>query len=152
MNRQLWWASSLTLLAACIPAVTGAPCETDANCPGGQVCVAGKCAEGTGMGGGEGGGTATGGGTGGGTTGGGGGTTGGGGGTTGGGGGTTGGGGGTTGGGGGSALPQTYELTSAGGRAQGGTLTLDLQVGHITPRTQMTGGTLELTGAAAVQR
>jgi hypothetical protein len=49
-------------------------------------------------------------------------------------------------------LPQLYELSSASGRAQGGTLTLDLQVGHITPRTKMTGGTLELTGAAAAQR
>ncbi|MDP1822698.1 MAG: EB domain-containing protein [Archangium sp.] len=178
MTRRLW--VSLALLAGCIPAVTGAPCETDANCPGGQVCVAGKCAEGVGMGGGSGGGSAGGGGGttgggegggagggtaggvgggggggaggGGGLTGGGGGSTGGGGGNMGGGGGATGGGGGATGGGSGASLPQATELISAGGRAQGGTLTLDLQVGHVTPRTKMTGGTLEVTGAAAVQR
>lgn len=73
----------------------------------------------------------------------------------GGGGGGVGGGGGAGGGGGttdGGVLPQLYELTSAGARMQGGTITLDLQVGHATPKTQMTGGTVQLTGAAAVQR
>lgn len=44
------------------------------------------------------------------------------------------------------------EITAASGRMQGGTLTLDIQVGHPTPRTTMSGGSLELTGAAAVQR
>ena len=73
--------------------------------------------------------------------------------TGGGGGSATGGGGGSvTGGGTGAALPQFLELTSASGRQQGGTMVLDLQVGQSTPSTKMTGGTLELTGAAAVQR
>ena len=52
----------------------------------------------------------------------------------------------------GGVLPQFYELTSAGARLQGGTITMDVQVGASTPRTKMTGGTLEVTGAAAVQR
>jgi hypothetical protein len=69
-----------------------------------------------------------------------------------GGGGATGGGGGGTTTDGGAVLPQLYELTNAGARMQGGTITLDLQVGHATPRTQMTGGTIQVTGAAAVQR
>ena len=148
MKNLLWLLASLAWVG-CIPVVTGAPCETDANCPDTQRCGTKRvCEARTGSGGGP----ATGGSGGGDITGGGGGTTGGGGGTTGGGGGTTGGGGGTTGGGAGATLPQFLELTSASGRQQGGTVTLDLQVGHPTPRTKMTGGTLELTGAAAVQR
>lgn len=157
MKLRFWLLSSCVSLAACQPVVTGAPCSSNDNCPAGQVCAGGTCVAGTGtVGGGMGGGETTGGG--GGTTGGGGGTTGGGGGTTGGGGGTTGGGGGTTGGGGGAtgggsgSLPQAYELISGGGRQQAGRLTLDLQVGHVTPRTKMTGGNIELTGSAAVQR
>ena len=155
MKNPVWLLASLAWVG-CFPVTTGALCDTDANCPDTQACVDRHCAARTGAGGGGGaggsGGGDTMGGGGGTTTGGGGGTTGGGGGTTGGGGGTTGGGGGTTGGGTGAALPQFLELTSAGGRQAGGTLTLDLQVGHATPRTKMTGGTLELTGAAAVQR
>jgi hypothetical protein len=53
---------------------------------------------------------------------------------------------------GGKALPPLRELVSAGGRMTGGTLTLDVQLGHPTPRTRMSGGTLSLTGSAAVQR
>ena len=154
--------STVIGLSGCVVNTIGAPCTNDDNCPSGQHCGADKTcqvgASGSGGGGtGGGGSSASGGGTGGGVTGGGGGTTGGGGGTTGGGGGTTGGGGGTTGGGGGTTdggatLPQMYELNSAGARMRGGTVTMDLEVGHATPRTKMTGGTLEVTGAAAVQR
>lgn len=68
------------------------------------------------------------------------------------GGGPTGGGGATGGGDGGATHPHFYELTSAGARMQGGTVTLDVQVGSPTAKTKMTGGALEVTGAAAVQR
>ena len=160
---------SCVALAGCVPNLIGAPCTSDANCPNGQTCVDQACAVGSGAGGGStGGGTGggvvgggagggdVGGGAGGGAGGGSGGGAGGGGGVTGGGGGTGGGAGGGGGGGGltdgGAVLPQTFELNNAGARMTGGTLTLDLEVGHPTPRTKMTGGTLEVTGSAAVQR
>jgi hypothetical protein len=126
-HRSLLLLSCVVLGAACVPKLEGAPCRADDDCPNGKACVSGFCQAGSGMGGGSGGGG------------------------TGGGEGTTGGGGGTT-ADGGALLPQTYELTSAGARMHGGTVTLDLEVGHTTPRTKMTHGTLELTGAAAVQR
>lgn len=95
MKNQLWWFSSIAVLTACQPIVTGAPCTTTDNCPSGQSCVTGKCEAGSGLGGGSGGGTPGGGsgGSGGGAV------AGGGGGATGGGGGALGGGGGTLGGG-----------------------------------------------------
>lgn len=34
----------------------------------------------------------------------------------------------------------------------GGTITATVEVGHPTPRTRMTAGTLSVTGSAAVQR
>jgi hypothetical protein len=69
------WLLPLAFLAACVPNLAGAPCETDANCPSGMRCVGDppSCqpdATATGGGEGTGGGSATGGGT---TTGGGGG-------------------------------------------------------------------------------
>lgn len=120
----------LAVVAGCRPRVDGAPCSSNDNCPRGQYCAEGFCAEGTGPMGGGGGSMATGGGN------------------------VTGGG--QGGGGGGHGLSDggassSREITAASGRMQGGTLTLDLQVGHPTPRTTMTGGTLELTGASAVQ-
>ncbi len=141
MKARLWLLCSVSVLASCQPLVTGAPCTTHLNCPATQACGAeGQCVTGPrtdgggtaggGQGGGSGGGV-TGGGAGGGAVGG-------------------GGGGGTSNDGG--VLPQFYELTSAGARLQGGSLTMDVQVGHATPPTKMTGGTLEVTGAAAVQR
>ena len=106
-----------------------------------------------------GGGGGTTGGGGGGTTGGGGGTTGGGGGTTGGGGGTTGGGGGTTGGGGGATggggggvtLQPRIDVISASGRMQGGTFTLDLQVGDSRDQAPMSRSSTTLQTGAAVK-
>ena len=163
MKNLLRFSPLAVLLASCLPVVTGAPCSSNDNCPSGQVCVERTCAVGTSTGGGEGGGNGTGGGTGGGVTGGGGGTGGAVGGGVGGGGGAAGGGvgggaaGGGTGGGsvtgdGGAVLPQVYEVNSAGARMTGGTITLDVEVGLSTPRTKMMGGTLEVTGSAAVQR
>jgi hypothetical protein len=70
------------VLGACVPGTDGAPCDSAANCPSGQICESHVCSPGTG---GTGGGTA---GTGGGTAGTGGGTAGTGGGTSGTGGGT----------------------------------------------------------------
>ena len=148
MKTRLWLWCSIGVLASCQPLVTGAPCITHLNCPEMQACgVDGRCVAGPRTDGGEGGGSA-GGGQGGGAAGGGSG-----GGVTGGGagGGAAGGGGGGTSNDGG-VLPQFYELTSAGARLQGGTLTMDVQVGSSTPATKMTGGTREVTGAAAVQR
>ncbi len=52
----------------------------------------------------------------------------------------------------GGVLAGLRELVSAGGRMTGGTLTVDVQVGHPTVRTKMTGGTLSVEGTAAVQR
>ena len=99
MKNNLWLLPSLAVLASCQPLLTGAPCTTTDNCPGGQSCVEGACVAGSSTGGGggstgggggsngggSGGGTVTGGGSGGGDVGGGGGSTGGGGGSTGGG-------------------------------------------------------------------
>ena len=147
VKNRLWLWCLVSVLTACRPEVAGAPCETSLNCPEKQTCVKDRCAVGPRNDGGEGGGTAGGGG---GAAGGGGGAAGGGGGAAGGGGGAAGGGGGTSNDGG--VLTQFYELTSAGARLQGGSITMDVQVGHATPPTKMTGGTLELTGAAAVQR
>lgn len=128
IKNRIWFWCLVSVLTACRPEVAGAPCETSLNCPETQTCVDKRCAVGSRNGGGEGGGAAGGGQ----------------------GGGATGGGGGPSNDGG--ALTQFYELTSAGARLQGGSITMDVQVGHATPPTKMTGGTLELTGAAAVQR
>lgn len=124
---------------ACFPVTTGAPCSTDDNCPTGQRCASGLCTKGGGSGGGTGGnaGGGSGGNAGGGS------------------GGGTGGGGGSGGGtmaDGGNLLTPLREITSASGRMKGSTLTVDVEVGHPTVRTTMTGGTLSVTGSAAVQR
>ena len=64
-NLRLWnWAALAVggaYLAACVPGLTGAPCNTNDNCPSGQVCLDGKCAEGSGGSGGGGGSGGTGG-------------------------------------------------------------------------------------------
>ncbi len=56
--------AGLVLLPACFPVLTGAPCQSNDNCPEGQFCSAGKCLL---VVGGTGGGSSTGGGTGGGS-------------------------------------------------------------------------------------
>ena len=124
MKNRLWLWCLVTVLTACRPEVAGAPCETSLNCPETQTCVKKQCAVGPRNGGGTAGGGQ--------------------------GGGAAGGGGGTSNDGG--VLTHFYELTSAGARLQGGSITMDVQVGYATPPTKMIGGTLELTGAAAVQR
>ncbi len=53
---------------------------------------------------------------------------------------------------GGRSLGALRELGSAGGRMTHGTLTLDVELGHPTPRAVMRAGTLTLSGAATVQR
>jgi hypothetical protein len=148
-------------------------CQTAATVGGGGGDVGGGSGGGV-TGGGTGGGVTgggtgggvTGGGTGGGVTGGGGGTTGGGGGTTGGGGGATGGGGGATGGGGGATgggggatggggggviVQPRIDVISASGRMQGGTFTLDMQVGDARDQAPMTRSTTTLQTGAAVK-
>jgi Cys-rich repeat protein len=45
-------AAAALLFAACFPVLTGAPCSSNAECPTGQVCTAGKCANDPGAGGG----------------------------------------------------------------------------------------------------
>lgn len=38
-------ASLLSALASCFPKVTGAPCDIDSDCPGGQVCTAARACD-----------------------------------------------------------------------------------------------------------
>ncbi|MEW5741367.1 MAG: choice-of-anchor D domain-containing protein [Myxococcota bacterium] len=64
MSKRLWGVVVSSLFAVgCFPALTGAPCSSDDNCPSGQVCSAdGVCVRPDGTGGGSGGGSGGGGG------------------------------------------------------------------------------------------
>jgi hypothetical protein len=173
---ELRWVCSGVMgiaLGACIPNLTGAPCDSDANCPWDQTCVSGHCALGArdsgpsqGGGGGVasgsgGGGVSGGGGGGGGGAGGAGGGAGGAGGGSGGAGGGSGGGGsggggsggagggGTGGSGGGSAIRN--QVVSGAGRMAGGSFTLDLEVGPPTAKAPASGGGYTLEGSAPVK-
>ncbi len=124
--RSLLVLFLLTVAMACRPRLDGAKCVTTENCPDGQFCLDGRCAFGSDTGGGGGGSDGAGGG----------------------------------GSGGGTAIDpadggmslKVYEFTPASGQLQGGSMTLEVHIGAGTSGTKMTGGTLEVTGAAAIRR
>jgi hypothetical protein len=50
------------------------------------------------------------------------------------------------------AARDSREIVSGGARVSGGTLTVDVEVGHAFGQQRMTGGTLTVEGAAAIKR